>query len=127
MKFLSEEWLAKHEAKIRETLTPGKACVDMTELYKECPDGSDTWIYYRIEKGLLAEIKMGKGADTMPKATFGGSGKYSSYVMSAKGELDAVKAVSQGHFKFNNLLKALPMYPLYVKVNEAKVFPENEY
>ena len=128
MKFLSEEWLAKHEAKIRESLTPGKACVEMTELYKECPDGTDKWIYYRIDKGLLAEIKMGVGADTLPKAGFAGSGKYSSYVLSAKGEIDAVKAISQGHFKFSgNLLKALPMYPIYAKVNEAKVFPDNEY
>ncbi|MDO4815798.1 MAG: hypothetical protein Q4A83_04245 [Bacillota bacterium] len=128
MKFLSEEWFEKHQAKIKEELTPGKACTAMTELYLDCPDGTDKWIYYRIENGLLAEIKMGVGKDTLPEATFGGSGKYTSYVMSAKGELDPVKSITQGHFKFDGkLMKALPMLGIYNKVNAAKVFPENEY
>ena len=128
MKFLSEEWFAAHEKKIREVLTPGKACTEMTELYRNCPDGRTVWIYYKIENGLLADIRMGEGEATLPKATFGGSGDYSSYVKSAKGELNAVKAISQGYFKFNgNLLKALPMLDIYNKVNAAKVFPDNEY
>ena len=128
MKFLSEEWFAAHEKKIREDLTPGKASTTMTELYLDCPDGTDKWIYYSVEKGLLAEIKMGVGRDTMPAAQFGGIGKYTSYVMSAKGEIDAVKAISQGHFKFEGgLVKALPMLGVYNKINAAKVFPDNEY
>jgi len=127
MKFLSEEWFEKHAAAAKAALTPGKACAELTELYQDCPDGTDKWIYYRIEKGVLVDCKMGIGADTMPEATFGGSGKYSSYVLSAKGELNPIKAVSQGHFKFKGLMKALPMADLYFKVNAAKVFPDNEY
>lgn len=128
MKFLSEEWFEKHAAAAKAAMTPGKACTEMTELYLDCPDGTDKWIYYKVDNGLITEIKMGVGKDTMPQATFGGSGKYSSYVLSAKGELDPVKAITQGHFKFDGkLMKALPMLGIYNKVNAAKVFPDNEY
>ena len=128
MKFLSAEWMKKHEELLKkEFSTDGRVSAKLIEIYEDCPDGKTRWIYYGLKDGQFEELRYGDGSG-YPEATFVSSGKYVDYVKVEKGEVSAKAALMGGTFTLQgNMLKALSMIGIYNRVMKCKQFEGIEY
>lgn len=122
MKFISEEWFVEHEKLCRaEFSKPNNSNAELTEVYNNWDGDKTVWFYYKVENGLIAQIKRGEGADNIPPAMFRATGDCSSYVKVVKGELDPKKGIMTGKFKLDgNLMKAMGMLGIYARLTECK-------
>ncbi len=71
VEYLSADWRAMAEQALREQLTPDKMkdiSTSMSNIYRNCPDGKERFLFVALEKGLLADLQVGEGDP--PKAEF---------------------------------------------------------
>ena len=125
MKYCSEEWFEEHKKLLAEMFTkPSNISAELVEVYNNWEGDKTVWVYYRIEKGVIADIQRGEGDDTIPKAMFRCFGEYESYAKVIRGELDPKKGIMTKVFKLEgNMMKAMGMLGVYAKVTEAKKVP----
>ena len=65
VKYLSGEWHALAGEALREQITPDKMkniSTSMSNIYKNCPDGKDRFLFVSLESGLVADFQVGEGA-----------------------------------------------------------------
>lgn len=133
MKFLSEEWRAEFEKRVKEIFaegsSPTKISVKLLECYKNVPqlDGMDFWHAYEWEDGVLVELEHGSDMATIPKdADFKSIGSYEMIVKILTGELDSSAAIITGAVQFNgNLVKAMPLMATYGTIQKLKCLDGN--
>ena len=128
MKYVSEEWFEEHKKLLAGMFTkPSNVSAELVEVYKNWDGNKTAWVYYKVEKGLIADIKRGEGEDTIPKAMFRCFGEYENYAKVIRGELDPKMGIMTGKFKLEgNMMKAMGMLGVYAKVTEAKKVPNLE-
>ncbi len=119
--YLSEAWRQAAERKIREQVTPEKmnhTTTSMSNVYRNCPDGKDRFLYLSFVDGVLEELRVGEGEP--PEADFRVTGDYETFARITRAELGAQRALMTGKLKLKgNMVRALKLASLADRVNKV--------
>ena len=120
VKYLSEEWRAEVESKLKEQLTPEKMnslTSSMNNVYFNCPDGKSHYFFVGFAEGKVDSVQVGEGEG--PKAEFVISGDYETFAKISRAELGSQKALMGGLLKLKgNMVKALKLASLSDRLNK---------
>ncbi len=129
VKYLSEEWRAEVERKLKERLTPEKMnnlSSSMNNVYFNCPDGESHYFYVGFKDGTVDSVQVGVGQG--PKAEFTISGNYDVFAKISRAELGSQKALMGGLLKLKgNMVKALKLASLSDRLNKIIATIETEF
>ena len=119
--YLSEEWRVEAEKRLRTELTPEKMnsiTSSMSNIYLNCPDGTETYLFFRFDKGELKELALGTGEP--PKAEFKVLGDYEVFAKITRAELGSQKALMTRKLKLKgNMVKALKLAAVADRINKV--------
>jgi putative sterol carrier protein len=120
-KYLSPEWGAEVEARLREGLTPDKMnnlTSSMNNIYTNCPGGAaEKYFYVGFADGKVDRVEVGEGQG--PKAEFTITGDYDTFAKISRAELGSQKALMGGKLKLRgNMVKALKLASLCDRINK---------
>jgi putative sterol carrier protein len=128
-RYLSPEWAQEASRRLREELTPDKMknlTSSMLALYRNCPDGQDRALYYRIVDGVVQEVSLPQ--DELPDAEFIISGDYETFARITRAELKSRSALMTGKLTLKgNLVKALRLSPVVDRLNEVQAGIPTKY
>jgi putative sterol carrier protein len=119
--YLSPEWAAEVEKRLREGLTPEKMNnlnSSMNNIYSNCP-GNEAEMYFFVgfADGAVSRVETGGGKG--PAAEFTITGDYETFAKISRAELGAQKALMGGKLKLRgNMVKALKLASLVDRVNK---------
>jgi putative sterol carrier protein len=120
VQYLSEEWRAEVEKRLKEQLTPEKMnnlTSSMNNLYFNCPDGKSHYFFVGFAEGKVDSVLVGEGEG--PKAEFVISGDYETFAKISRAELGSQKALMGGLLKLKgNMVKALKLASLSDRLNK---------
>ncbi len=120
-KYLSPEWRVEAEKRLRGELTADKMnniTSSMSNIYQNCPDGRDRYLFFKFENGMLAELSIGTGEP--PAAEFKISGDYETFSKISRAELGSQKALMTGKLKLKgNMVKALKLAAIADRINKV--------
>lgn len=120
VQYLSEEWRAEVEKRLKEQLTPEKMnnlTSSMNNLYFNCPDGKSHYFFVGFAEGKVDNVQVGEGEG--PKAEFVISGDYETFAKISRAELGSQKALMGGLLKLKgNMVKALKLASLSDRLNK---------
>ncbi|MEN6562845.1 MAG: SCP2 sterol-binding domain-containing protein [Christensenella sp.] len=129
VKYLSQEWRAEVEKRLKEQLTPEKMnnlTSSMNNLYLNCPDGKIHYFFFGFSEGSFESVQVGEGEG--PKAEFVISGDYDVFAKISRAELGAQKALMGGLLKLKgNMVKALKLASLSDRLNKIIATIETEF
>ncbi len=120
MKYLSSEWTAEAEKRLRGQLTP-ESMKNMTSsmltVYHNCPDGQERALYYKIEDGVFTDISVRQAP--LPEAEFTISGDYDIFAKISRAELGSRSALMNGKLRLQgNMVKALSLASIVDRFNK---------
>ncbi len=120
LEYLSRQWREEAEKQLRDKLSPEKmnfTTSSMSNIYKDCPNGDDKYMFYKFENGELAELAVGEGEP--PKAEFKIIGTYDVFAQISRAELGAQKALMTRKLKLRgNMIKALKLAAVADRLNK---------
>ncbi len=120
LEYLSQQWREEAEKQLRDKLSPEKmnfTTSSMSNIYKECPNSAEMFMFYKFENGELAELKVGEGEP--PKAEFKIIGTYDIFAQISRAELGAQKALMTRKLKLKgNMIKALKLAAVADRLNK---------
>ncbi len=129
IKYLSPEWTAEAETRLRAQLTPEmmkNLTSSMLTIYHNCPDGIDHALYYKLEDGVFNEISVRE--EPFPPAEFTISGDYDTFAKISRAELNSRSALMGGKLKLQgNMVKALSLASIVDRFNKILSTIECEY
>ncbi len=119
-KYLSSEWTAEAEKRLRSQLTP-ESMKNMTSsmltVYHNCPDGQERALYYKIENGVFTDISVRQAP--LPEAEFIISGDYDTFAKISRAELGSRSALMNGKLRLQgNMVKALSLASIVDRFNK---------
>lgn len=121
VEYLSGEWHAMAEKALREQITPDKMkniTTSMSNIYKNCPDGKERYLFVSLKEGVIADFQVGEGES--PKAEFRITGDYEVFCRITRAELGAHTALMTGKLKLKgNMVKALKLASLADRINKV--------
>ncbi|MBP7707231.1 MAG: SCP2 sterol-binding domain-containing protein [Candidatus Aminicenantes bacterium] len=119
--YLSEEWRAEAERRLKAELTPermNRITSSMSNVYLDCPGGGSKYLLFRFADGALTEL--GLGAGEPPEAEFHITGAYDVFARISRAELGAQKALMTGQLKLKgNMIKALKLAAIADRLNKV--------
>jgi putative sterol carrier protein len=119
--YLSEEWRAEAERRLKAELTPDRMnhiTSSMSNVYLDCPGGGTKYLLFRFVDGAIAEIALGTGEP--PAAEFLITGTYDVFAQISRAELGAQKALMTGKLKLKgNMIKALKLAAIADRLNKV--------
>ncbi len=117
--YLSPEWCEEVKARLAREISPEKMkyiTTSMTNVYRNCPDGRDKYLYFKCEDGVFTDVFVGDGEP--PKAEFVITGDYSTFASISQGKLKSQRALMGGKLKLRgNMVKALKLASLADRLN----------
>jgi len=120
VQYLSAEWHTMAEQALREQITTEQMkgiSTSMSNIYKNCPDGKDRFLFVSLENGLIADFQVGEGEP--PKAEFRITGDYDVFSRITRAELGAHTALVTGKLKLKgNMVKALKLAAIADRMNK---------
>lgn len=121
MKYLSQEWAAEAQKRLREQLD-AEAMKHLTSsmltIYQKCPDGVDKALYYKIVDGKFDEISLKEGQ--FPEAEFVISGDYDTFARISRAEIGSRSALMGGKLRLKgNMVKALSLSSIVDRLNKV--------
>jgi len=129
IKYLSPEWTAEAESRLRAQLTPEmmkNLTSSMLTIYHNCPDGIDRALYYKLEDGVFNDISVRE--QPFPPAEFIISGDYDTFAKISRAELGSRSALMGGKLKLQgNMVKALSLASIVDRFNKILSTIECEY
>lgn len=129
VKYLSEEWRAEVEKRLKAQLTPEKMnnlTSSMNNRYFNCPDGKSRYFFVGFQNGAVNSVQVGEGDG--PKAEFVISGDYDVFARISRAELGSQKALMGGLLKLKgNMVKALKLASLSDRLNKIIATIETEF
>lgn len=129
IKYLSPEWTAKAESRLRAQLTPEmmkNLTSSMLTIYHKCPDGIDRALYYKLEDGVFTDISVRE--EPFPAAEFIISGDYDTFAKISRAEMGSRSALMGGKLKLQgNMVKALSLASIVDRFNKILSTIECEY
>ena len=127
--YLSEEWRAEVEKRLKEQLSPEKMngiTSSMDNRYLNCPGGSSKYFFVGFKDGAIDAVEVGDGEG--PKAEFTLTGDYDVFAKISKGELGSQKALMNGSLKLKgNMVRALKLASLSDRLNKVIATIDTEY
>jgi putative sterol carrier protein len=129
VKYLSPEWRDEAERRLKSELPPERmnfTTSSMSNIYKNCPDGSEKYLYFKFVDGRFEELLIGEGES--PKPEFAISGDYETFAKITRGELNAQKALMTLKLKLKgNMVKALRLASLADRLNKVLATIPTDY
>lgn len=129
IKYLSPEWTAEAESRLRAQLTPEmmkNLTSSMLTIYHKCPDGIDRALYYKLEDGVFTDISVRE--EPFPAAEFIISGDYDTFAKISRAEMGSRSALMGGKLKLQgNMVKALSLASIVDRFNKILSTIECEY
>jgi putative sterol carrier protein len=120
LQYLSPEWAAEAQRRLREQLTPETmkfVTSSMLTIYQHCPDGKERALYYNIRDGAFQEVSVREGE--MPEAEFIISGDYDTFARISRAELGSRSALMGGKLRLKgNMVKALSLASIVDRLNK---------
>ena len=120
LKYLSSEWTAEAEKRLRSQLTPESMkniTSSMLTVYHNCPDGQERALYYKIENGVFTDISVRQAP--LPEAEFIISGDYDTFAKISRAELGSRSALMNGKLRLQgNMVKALSLASIVDRFNK---------
>jgi putative sterol carrier protein len=121
LKYMSQEWADEARKRLKEQLDPekmNKVSSSMTNIYHNCPDGVDRYMYVAVKDGVITEFEVGVGEP--PQAEFKIIADYDTFAKISRAELGAVRALTGRKLTLRgNMAKALRLAPLVDKLNKV--------
>ncbi len=119
--YLSPEWGAEVEKRLKEDLTPEKMnnlTSSMNNIYTNCPNGAaDKYFFIGFVDGKADRVEVGEGKG--PAAEFIITGDYETFAKISRAELGSQKALMSGKMKLRgNMVKALKLASLCDRINK---------
>ena len=128
-KYLSPEWAEEVQKRAKEKLTPERMkhiTSSMLTVNKNCPDGRERAVYYKIVDGVVTEVSLKEG--DLPKAEFTITADYELFARISRAETKARAALMSGKMRLKGpLVKALRLSPLVDRLNEVISTIPTEY
>jgi len=119
--YLSPEWVEEARKRLKEQLTPekmNKVTSSMTNIYQNCPDGKERYMYVSIKDGVITDFDVGEGEP--PKAEFKIIADYETFAKISRAELGAVRALTSRKLTLRgHMAKALRLAPIVDKLNKV--------
>ena len=129
LNYLSPGWTQEAQKRLRQDLTPEKMkyiTSSMLTVYRNCPDGVDRALYYRLVDGVVEELSLCEGE--LPDAEFSITSDYDTFARISQAELKARSALMSGKMTLKgNLVKALRLAPVVDRLNEVLATIPTEY
>ncbi|MBU2488361.1 MAG: SCP2 sterol-binding domain-containing protein [Proteobacteria bacterium] len=129
IQYLSEEWRAEAERRLKAEITPEKMknmTASLANVFHNCPDGNAWWLFFGYENGELARLEVGQGDP--PAAEFTVSGDYDVFARISRAELGSQRALMTGKLKLKgNMVKALKLASVVDRLNKVLAGIEAEY
>ncbi len=129
IKYLSPEWTAEAEQRLRSQLTPDQMknlTSSMLTVYTNCPDGKDRALYYKLENGIFTDISIREAP--FPEAEFVISGDYETFAKISRAELGSRSALMSGRLRLQgNMVKALSLASIVDRFNKILSEIDCEY
>ncbi len=120
IKYLSPEWTAEAESRLRSQLTPEQMknlTSSMLTIYSNCPDGKDRALYYNLENGVFTTIAVIEAP--YPEVEFIISGDYDTFAKISRAELGSRPALMTGKLRLKgNMVKALSLASIVDRFNK---------
>ena len=121
VKYLSQQWRDEAERRLKAELPPERmnfVTSSMSNIYQNCPDGKERYLYFKFVDGKFEELLIGEGES--PKPEFAVSGDYETFAKITRGELGAQKALMTMKLKLKgNMVKALRLASLADRLNKV--------
>jgi len=119
--YLSESWRDEALKRLQAELTPEKmnnVTTSMSNIYKNCPDGVEHFLFLACEDGKVTRVETGTGEP--PEAVFRIIGNYETFARISRAELGAQRALMTGKLKLKgNLTKALRLAAVSDRLNKV--------
>ena len=119
--YLSPEWRDEVERRLKAELPPERMnflTTSMVNIYRNCPDGTNKYVIYKLEEGEFTEVSVGEGEP--PRADFRITGSYEVFAQISRAELKAHKALMFGKLRLRgNMVKALKLASFSDRMNKV--------
>lgn len=119
--YLSSSWRDEALKRLQAELTPEKmnnATTSMSNIYKNCPDGAEHFLFIECKEGIVTRVETGTGEP--PQGEFRIIGNYETFARISRAELGAQKALMTGKLKLKgNLAKALKLAAVSDRLNKV--------
>jgi len=128
-RYLSPEWKEAVEAKLKSELSAEKMnriTSSMSNIYQNCPDGKEHYMFFNYVDGNLEEFLVGEGQ--APEAEFKISGDYETFAKISRAEMGAQVGLMSGKLKLKgNMIKALKLASIADRLNKVIAKVDAEY
>ena len=129
VKYLSPQWKEEVEARLKKELFPDRMnhiTSSMSNIYLNCPDGKERFMFFSYVKGELDQFIVGEGEP--PKAEFKITGDYDTFAKISQGKLGSQLALMSGKLKLKgNMVKALKLAAIADRLNKVLARVDAEY
>ena len=119
--YLSSEWRDEAEKRLKTELDPEKMkriSSSMSNIYTDCPDGNDRYLFFGFTDGRLETLSIGEGEP--PQAEFRITGSYETFARISRAELGSQRALMTGKLKLKgNMVKALKLASIADRLNKV--------
>ena len=90
----------------------------MSNIYKNCPDGKERYLFFNFNDGELVDLRVGEGEP--PEAEYRITGDYDTFAQISRAELSSQKALMTGKLKLKgNMVKALKLASVADRLNRV--------
>jgi len=119
--YLSGRWRDEAEKRLKMELDPEKMkhiTSSMSNIYTNCPDGNDRYLFFGFRDGRLETLSIGEGEP--PEAEFRITGSYETFARISRAELGSQRALMTGKLKLKgNMVKALKLASIADRLNKV--------
>jgi putative sterol carrier protein len=117
--YLSPEWAAEVQKKLQADLPAEKMkfiTTSMSNIYTKCPGGKVKYLFFKVEKGVFTEVRVGEGDP--PAADFRITGDHELFSLISQAKMKSQRALMTGKLKLRgNMVKALKLASLADRMN----------
>jgi putative sterol carrier protein len=121
IQYLTSAWRDEAERRLKAELSPERMnhiTSSMSNIYLNCPDGQDKFLFFRFAEGRFAELVLGEGEP--PAAEFRITGNYDTFARISRAELGSQRALMTGKLKLKgNMVKALKLAAIADRLNKV--------
>lgn len=119
--YLTPAWRDEAERRLTRELSPERMnfiTSSMSNIYRNCPDGRERYLFFRFKEGRFADLRLGEGEP--PAAEFRITGDYETFARISRAELGSQKALMTGKLKLKgNMVKALKLAAIADRLNKV--------
>ncbi|MHA2294662.1 MAG: SCP2 sterol-binding domain-containing protein [Candidatus Hodarchaeales archaeon] len=123
--YLTNEWIEEVVKRVKVNLTAEdmkNVSSSMKNIYQNCPDGKNHYLYFKFDEGQLTEALVGDDNDEVAnkKAEFRIIGDYEVFAKISRAELGARSALMRNKIKLKgNMIKALRLASIVDRLNKV--------